>query len=310
MRFLAFKQAYFPHLGMGTRADSSLFFRTRYLEFKNFSFVFPTWSIPVEMRGSIIVYTTLMALARSTRDARLWCQGALIFYFMYVADGWYGALFLAGTVLCELDLLAKNDDLPHFLTRFEPYKMPIFYAMFAVAMYLSGVPSHLPDIPYLQETPGWYYLSFLKPEAVWDQKWFYLFWAAVCLIAAIPRIGWLKAFFECSFNQYLGRISFALYLVHGPVLWTLADRLYAAVGWYRETHEDNVPEWVNVFPCSEGGPLGLEPRFLVPHIVILPLTLWLSEIVMKLCDEPVVRFSRWMYTKTLPAPKEDSVLHG
>jgi peptidoglycan/LPS O-acetylase OafA/YrhL len=80
-----------------------------YTEFKNFTFVFrtggetwftynfPTWSIPVEFRGSIAVYTTLMAFSRCTKNARLLGEVALIFYFMYIADGWFGATFIAGT---------------------------------------------------------------------------------------------------------------------------------------------------------------------------------------------------------------------
>ena len=80
-----------------------------YVEFKNYSFVFrtggndwltynfPTWSIPVEFRGSIIIYTALLAFSRCTKNARLLGQVALIFYFMYIVDGWFGALFVAGT---------------------------------------------------------------------------------------------------------------------------------------------------------------------------------------------------------------------
>lgn len=79
-----------------------------YKEFKSFSFVFrtggegwftynfPTWSIPVEFKGSIAVYTALMAFSRCTKNARLLGQLGLIFYFMYIADGWYGAMFIAG----------------------------------------------------------------------------------------------------------------------------------------------------------------------------------------------------------------------
>jgi peptidoglycan/LPS O-acetylase OafA/YrhL len=229
---------------------------------------------------------------------------------MYIVDGFYGAMFVGGMLLCELDLLSRNDDLPLFLTKMKPWKTLIFYILFFISFIFSGVPSHVPDIDYLRKAPGWYYLSFLKPEAVWDQKWFFLLWAAVCFVACVPRIWWLKYFFETSFNQYLGRICFALYLVHGPVLWTLGDRLYVAAGWYKEAHELNIPEWINVFPLSEAGPLGLEPRFLIPHLLILPLTLWLSEIVTKLCDEPIVRFSRWMYDGTLVEAKRPLELHG
>ncbi|TVY67368.1 hypothetical protein LSUE1_G009461, partial [Lachnellula suecica] len=293
-----------------------------YSEFKNFSYVFrqggdawftynfPTWSIPVEFRGSIIIYTTLLAVSRSSRDARLWCQAALMFYFMYVVDGWYGAAFISGMLLCDLDLLAKNDNLPGFFSKLKEWEKPLLYGMLLISVILSGVPSHVNDLGILTGAPGWYYLAFLKPEAIWDLKWFYLCVAAVCFVTCVPRIWWLKAFFETSFNQYLGRISFSLYLVHGPILWTLGDRLYVAAGWYKESHELNIPGLVNLFPLSEAGPLGLEPRFLLPHLILLPLTLWISEMVTKLGDEPVVRFSQWLYTKSLAKPAESLKLLG
>ncbi len=293
-----------------------------YVEFKNYSFVFrgggeawltynfPAWSLPIEFRGSIIVYTTLMALSRATRNARLWVEVGLIYYFMYIVDGWFGALFMAGTLLCDLDLLARNDDLPVFLTRLSAWKMPFFYTFFCISMLLSGCPSHIADVQILDQAPGWHWLAKLRPEAPWDTKWFYLFWAAVFLVASIPRIWWLKAFFETSFNQYLGRISFSLYLIHGPILWMLGDRLYCAVGWYKEAHEEMIPGWVNKFPLSHSGPLGLEPAFLVPHLILLPLTLWASEIGTKIFDEPSNRFAQWMYSKALPEPGPILELHG
>ena len=287
-----------------------------YAEFKNFSFAYRTggeswftydfhvWSIPVEYRGSLIVYTCCLAFSRLTRNARLLGEIGMMFYFMYIVDGWFGAMSMSGMLLADLDILAEKDDLPGFFKTLEPYKKPIFYTMFLVSVLLGGCPSHSSDINVLRESPGWYYLSFLKPQAVFDFKWFYLFWASLMVVASIPRIPWLKAFFETRFCQYMGRISFSFYLVHGPVLWTLADRLYVAAGWVRESHVMNIPQWVNKFPLPKGGPLGFDLAFLLPHLIIFPLTLWLSEMVTKLFDEPSVRFSAWMY-KTALAPADN-----
>lgn len=286
-----------------------------YVEFKNFSFVFrtggdawftynfPAWSIPVEFRGSVVVYTSLLAFSRASRNGRLWCQLALIFYFQYIVDGWFGAMFMSGMLLCDLDLLARNGQLPAFFSRFAKWRTLIFYTMFFASLILSGVPSHVQDIMILDEAPVWRHFTWLKPQASLDQKWFFLWWAAVFLISAIPQIWWLKAFFELRFNQYLGRISFSLYLVHGPIIWTLGDRLYVAAGWYKQAHEANIPAWVDWFPLPKGGPLGLEPAFLLPHIILLPLTLWLAEIATKLCDEPSLKLSRWLYIRTLGSGK-------
>ncbi|KAJ4359176.1 hypothetical protein N0V95_002428 [Ascochyta clinopodiicola] len=277
-------------------------FKTWYYSFKNYSFVFLTgenveftdnynghlWSIPIEFKGSIIVYTVISALSRCTRNARLWCEVALIFYFLYVVDGWYGALFMGGMLLCDLDLLALDDEEPRFLAKLEGFKEFIFFHLFLIAMYLGGVPScESPDgnRDLLASSPGWRWLYKLRPQAVWDVKWFYLTWAAILTVASIPRLPWLKRFFETRFCQYLGRVSFALYLVHGIVIYVLADRLYAAVGFQKNGHK-NIPQWVGIFPMAMNGPMGFELAFWAVQLINLPITLYVAEMVTKLFDEP------------------------
>jgi peptidoglycan/LPS O-acetylase OafA/YrhL len=286
-----------------------------YAEIKNFSFIFHTgkvgwlsynfhlWSIPTEFKGSIVIYTSLLAFSRCTKNARLWCEAGLVFYFMYIVDGWFCALFTSGMLLNDLEQLAAKDELPAFFDRFRPYKKAIFSAMLALAIYLGGCPAHQSDVYELRKNPGWYLLSFIKPQAVFDVKWFFLFWASVFLVASTPHISWLKRFFETRFCQYLGRVSFSLYLVHGPVLWMIGDRLYAAVGWPKDSRFINIPQWVNAFPLPKAGPLGLEVAFLVPHLILLPLTFYLAEVVTRAFDEPSVRFPQWLYKTATPASR-------
>lgn len=287
-----------------------------YLELKNFSYVFRSggepwftynvhvWSIPVEVRGSITIYTALMAFSRCSRNARLYLELALIYYFVYIADGIQNAMFMSGMLLCDLDLLAENDELPSFFSRFDSWRELIFFNMFIVAMYLGGIPTYNLDKKVLRNSQGWHYLSYLKPQAVFDYKFFYLFFAATFLVASIPRIPWLKSFFECRFCQYMGRVSFAFYLVHGPIMILLGDRLYSAVGWSKEMTKEMAP-WRNMkLPISKFGPYGMEFSFFLPHLILFPVTLWAAEIVTRLIDEPSVRFAQWSYRKTLaPSPR-------
>ncbi|KAK4226569.1 acyltransferase 3 [Podospora fimiseda] len=285
-----------------------------YVEFKNFSFIFKEgawvwvsynphlWSIPLEMRGSIVIFTACLALSRATTKARLLCQVALAFYFLYIVDAFYCALFITGMLQCDLDLLARREGgyFPGFLRRLERYKTFIYYHLFILSMYLAGVPSSTAKLEDLRANPGWYWLSYLKPQAVLDPKWFYLFIASNLLVACIPRMGWLKRFFESRFCQYLGRISFSLYLVHGPILNVVGDRLYHAVGWVRTAasdHPEKMEAWSNKFPLPMGGPLGLEPAFLLPQLILLPLTFWVADVVTRMVDEPTVKFSAWMYKR-------------
>lgn len=291
-----------------------------YIEVKGFSFVFRStgpaappwltynfhlWSIPVEFRGSILIYTTMFALSRSTRNTRLMLYIILIFYFVYIVDSAHYAMFTVGMMYSDLDVQENSSNLPQFFyyikDKIGKYQTLIWSILFVIGMYLSGVPSLHNDIISLRKSPGWYYLSFICPGPTLDTKWFYLFWASAIIVACIPRLPLLKAFFETRFCLYLGRISFALYLIHGPVLWTLGDRVYLAVGWIRFEHIEGLKSWLNLYPISSAGPLGLEVRFLVPHLIILPFTFWLADITTKLFDEPSVRIAQWVYRKTLPS---------
>ncbi|KAK5125716.1 hypothetical protein LTR85_011990 [Meristemomyces frigidus] len=290
-----------------------------YVEFKKYSLIFNTggpiwfaynphtWSIPIEFKGSIVVYTALMAFAKCTRTARLRCEVGLIFYFLYIADGAYFALFVGGMLLCDLDLLAMKDELPTWITRFRSSGPVIFHILFVISIFLGGVPSFDRDIDSLRNSPGWYYLSFLKPQAVFDYKWFYNFWAAMFLVTAAARLPWLKHFFETRFCQYLGRISYMFYLVHGPIMTTLGDRLYAATGMSRDGHAMGVPGWTNRFPLPRNGPFGLELAYLVPHLILLPLTLWVAEVTTALIDDPSVKFCGWLYKRTISSPRAFAV---
>lgn len=285
-----------------------------YVKLKNYSFFFGdggdpfflynghVWSIPVEMRGSILIYTSLMAISRLRRNARLWVEVGLAYYFMYITDGAFMSMFAAGMFLSDLDLLEIRNELPKWLYRFSEYKELIMYHFLVISLYLSGIPSNTNDLSNMTDTFGWYYLSYLKPNAVFGYKWFYLFWSAVLFVACVRHIHWLKRFFECTFCQYLGRVSFALYLVHGPLLFTLGDRLYAAAGWTRESHVGNIDNWINAFPLSMSGIKGLEPSAILPHVIMLPVTLWFAEMVTKLVDANTVKFTQWFYRRCLPTP--------
>ncbi|EKD15317.1 uncharacterized protein L3040_001684 [Drepanopeziza brunnea f. sp. 'multigermtubi'] len=276
---------------------------------KNFSFMFDMsgnpffpfnghiWTIPVEFKGSIVIYLSVIALARCARNARLCCELVLIYYFLYISDGAFYAMFMGGQLLAHLDLLALNKNLPLILARLEPYREIIAYHLLIIGLYLGGVPAHNQDLNVVRNTRGWYYLSFLKPQAVFDYKWFYMFWAAIFTVAAVPHVGWLKRFFEGRFCQYLGRISFGLYLCHGPVLFILGDRLYSAAGWTRIKHLMAMPQWVNAWPLSHAGPLGLEWGLLVPNLILLPVTLWFAEICTRFIDTPSVKFGQNLYKR-------------
>lgn len=52
---------------------------------------------------------------------------------------------------------------------------------------------------------------------------------------------------------------------------------------------------MNCFPISDKGPVGLEVNTVVPHLILLPLTLWMAVVVTKLVDIPSVTLSKKLF---------------
>lgn len=73
-----------------------------------------------------------------------------------MVDGWYCALFIAGMLLCELDILASspNHSLPRIFAKLEPHKNTIFMTLFIIGLYLAGVPCYSLDVANVREAPG------------------------------------------------------------------------------------------------------------------------------------------------------------
>ena len=75
--------------------------------------------------------------------------------------------------------------------------------------------------------------------------------------------------------------------------------MYLTVGWGKDEEGYAYPWYYNKLPMSKAGPLGLEPAFWIPQIVLLPGTLVVANLVTVAIDEPCVRFAAWARAKTL-----------
>lgn len=66
------------------------------------------WTIPLEFRGSIILFATTLGLARSRPSIRMATVASLSVYCM-AKEQWDVALFLAGIAVAESNLLLLSD---------------------------------------------------------------------------------------------------------------------------------------------------------------------------------------------------------
>lgn len=260
------------------------------------------WTIPEEFWGSIFIYCIILATSMFTDGVRLSTELALCAYRVYLNKN--DAVFIVGMLLCDISLLAEAERLPKILKRLTPRYNALWYIPLLLGLYLAPFGHGFAgDIHDFSGYPGWSILAFLLPPNT-SFKYYYKFWGCTLIVVSISQLGFCRRMFEGRIAQYLGRVSFSFYLLHGPFLWSVGVRLYAACG--LENRYTDLKAWDNMMKIPDGGPLGLEPRLLVPLLIILVLVLALSELFTRYVDQPSIKFVHWCFSWGQPLELEDS----
>lgn len=278
-----------------------------------------TWTIPVELRGSMNVFLWLFAVHQVRTKWRILMTVGILAHFIYASGAWYAAFF-AGMLTSELDMIYTNgvpvslpwDPIVNFFRKREMIKQGVLHVMLFVGLWLASQPSsdmHSRD--EVMDCGAWNYLNKLIPDPYNDgnnttYRWFWLFWAAWIILVTVGQIGWVKWLFETGPAQYLGRHSFALYLVHGPIIGLYSDRLFYLTGVKIPSSDDDIKRFGHLtnkwkdsswWILPEGGPYALEPSFIFCVLMSLPVMLYVAECGTRMFDIPGVKISRWMWTK-------------
>lgn len=243
------------------------------------------WTIPVEFRASMVLFLSLVGLAATTRLVRrvgLWC---LAIYCLR-ADRWEMMLFFAGTIVAEMDVSrqAENTRAPSgTISPHKPssssYQAPrsrrtrwLYWFLGIFALYLMSQPNEGFEV-----TPGWETLSELIPSFVTDR---YRYWQSIgsaLFVYACSLSPALQRPFTHPIIQYFGKISFALYLVHGPVMHVVGYRILPwAWTWTDVEYEDQY-----------------QAGFVLAACFIVPITIWIADVFWRFVDIPCVKFARW-----------------
>jgi hypothetical protein len=206
--------------------------------------------------------------------------------FTYRNSRWELLMFLCGMVLAEIDLIrgahVSSPALP-MEEKTSPARpqwyQRIFWAVVSiVGLYLMSQPDQGGE-----RTPGWVYLTSLIPKW-WDAEK-YRYWqcaGAVVFVLAVSRSANWQRVFNSAFVQYLGKISYALYLMHGPII--------HAFGYHFE-------KWAYSVTGIEG------PRFtagfILSSFLVIPTVFWWADIFWRAVDIPTVKFAKWWENKLI-----------
>ncbi len=264
------------------------------------------WTIPIEFAHSMLLFMTLLMLSRARRGVRRATVFAMMMYCL-TCGKWAGFEFLAGLLLAEVYVLRSTEakewegdsetDQPQ--ASIAGWLLKTFQCgLIVLGLFIGGWPNKgaedTPGIRYfLAQTP----LPFAKMDALAPQKfWFGL--SAVATVWAVGDLGFLRRFFEGPFAQYCGRISYAVYICHGPVEelfrdWLLGHPEIPAKG------EVGVADYHPALPATGvKGWIGLETKrqiilgWFVGLWLLGPLVVWTADVFWRAVDNQVVSFAR------------------
>ncbi|KAI2779721.1 acyltransferase family-domain-containing protein [Daldinia loculata] len=249
------------------------------------------WTIPVEFRCSMMLFLIIFGIARLRTGVRFLCLSFLM-WFMLRSDRWEMVLFLSGTVIAELDLIRGAHD-PNTqspsppLTLLPLEKTPdtvlekrgpcnyLWILLSIPALYLMSGPDAGPA-----GVPGWNYLGTHIPEWFSDKYRYYQMIGSIAFVFCTARsISWQR-FFNSPVVQYFGRISYALYLMHGPITHTIGFMIQKRA-WDFTSTDGPMYNWGCVLAATFN----------------IPLVIWAADIFWRAVDAPTVRFTKWLETK-------------
>jgi peptidoglycan/LPS O-acetylase OafA/YrhL len=172
------------------------------------------WTIPAELKGSLIVYLLVLSLARTRAQVKIPILFGAVAQCTFTSDHLL-ALFIVGLIMAEFDLLWKAQESEghqtwsHLLKTVQPYT-------FVLGLYLGSRPDGMDRAPgYISISYVLVHYFFVTPSQLAD------ICPAIGSILVVSSINYspmLQRPFTTPFAQYLGDISFSIYLIHFFIL--------------------------------------------------------------------------------------------
>lgn len=261
------------------------------------------WTIPVEFRASIVLFLSLLASGLLRTRWRL-AFISLETFFCIRWGRWDIVLFLAGMILAEIDLICGLWDSPPLKplpasldpeaqntepdekpsraapppSRMAPSRRALWLVIFIIGLYIGSSPNSSPF-----KTPGFRFLASFTPRTYPEPHRFLQSVGAIIIVASINHSPELQRFFTHPLAQYFGRISFAFYVVHGPILHSLGYSLMPSI-WAMTGKETD---------------LGYCMGFVVGWLICFPLSVWAGDVFWRAVDVPSVKLARWVESKVI-----------
>lgn len=301
------------------------------------------WTIPIEFAHSMLLFMVLLMLSRVRLRIRMGTVLALMAYCL-ACGKWAGFEFLAGMFLAEVHILqaptrtkawestGSYHPRDHEETTRQSVVKTLQICIILTGLFIGGWPNRDADLTpgiryFLAQTPtpfgrrvapprgavadplahGYVQTKLVDPLA--PQKfWFGL--SAVAMVWAVGELGALRRFFEAPLAQYCGRISYAVYICHGPV----EDLLKALLLGTAAAPARGEPGAANYKPpvpaAGVRGLFGVDTAlqitvsWFVGLCLLGPAVVWAADVFWRAVDTPVVGLARRLEAACLDEEEE------
>lgn len=242
------------------------------------------WTLPMEFRGSMIVFLALLMLCKAKPAIRMITLAGFAWYCLQMTH-WDTFLFVSGILLAEYHIIQQEnsyslDDLLRLLNVPTTKKgtsalSPVFWSLvFALGLFIGSWPCER-----AATTPGLISaLDSLTPGRYHSEEEHGYFWyslAAVMIMLSFENFPTLQRPFNTPIARYLGDISFAFYIIHWTFLWTVGRMI--------------TNETMAMFGTYFGWTIGA--------IICFPMTICIADVYWRVFDNGAVDLARWLWDK-------------
>lgn len=279
----------------------------------NDAYDFNLWTLPIEFASSMVIFLILVAFSRLRSRARMLFVFVALVYVEYYFVLWAIFLFLGGMLICDLRLeldgrgpsapgpngggggirptfllprwargpngSVLKEGAPGSATK-RVGRSNVHYACGFAALTFSLWLLSTPEVT-MGGKESWTYATMTSSVIKPYDDFVFIPLGAILLVLTIDQVSFIQGFFTSRLAQYLGRISYSLYLVHGPLLWSLGIKMgrmmLTVTGW--------------------GTPLRYCLGVLMGMFLWLLVVIYIADLTHRYIDEQCVAFGKWVYNK-------------
>jgi peptidoglycan/LPS O-acetylase OafA/YrhL len=245
------------------------------------------WTISAEFACSMILFMFTVAVSGMARKGRL-VSAAVMMILSLCNVHWGVFCFLAGWVIAEFEYIRDPSQPLSTLSR------AFWITVLLIACFVGSYPIMDGRLTFvLNKLPLWTPASYTRLGYQTIVR-YWLAIASAMIVSALFRLPRLQTIFTTRIAQYLGDVSFSLYLIHFQVIFmvklpliTHADTIF---GSKRLSHSSRLGGWTYEI------------------IILLFLTFWQADLCWRYIDLPSVRISKWIEAKLRKNAPEELVL--